>query len=100
MIPSVSGWCNPHKFSKYPVQLGCVAEPYRKCHVGEREIGFGQQSFCTVDPLREDVLVGWKANCVLERSDEVVLAQSCHGRQIGYRNFIRDLSVNKILHLP
>src|SRR6516165_11586531 len=96
----VRSWRNPHKFSKYAVQLGHIAESYRERHVAKREVGFGQQSFGTMDPLRQDVLVGRKANCVLERSDEVVWAQSCHGRQIGYRDFMRDLSVNKILHLP
>jgi hypothetical protein len=38
-----SGWRNPREFSKYPVQVGCIAEPYRKRHVAKREIGAGQQ---------------------------------------------------------
>src|SRR6516162_6249007 len=99
-LPPECGWRNTHEFSKYPVQVRCIAEPYRERHVAKRESGFGQQSSCTAGPLRQDVLVGRKPNCVLECPDEVVVAQSRQGRQIRYRNFIRDLSVDKLRQPP
>src|SRR5215469_3915489 len=91
---------NPGEFSKYPVQIGCIAEPYRKRHVSKREIETGQQFSRAADPLRQDILVGGEPNCVLECPDKVVVAQSCQVRQIRYRNFIPDLSVDILPHSP
>ena len=51
-ISPESGWRNTHKFSKYPVQVRCIAEPYRERHLAKREFRLGQQPFCAVDPLR------------------------------------------------
>src|SRR6516165_10755328 len=78
-ISPESGWRNTHKFSKYPVQVRCIAELHRECHVAKREIGFGQQCSRAADPLRQDVLVGAEPNCLLKRPDELVVAQSCQG---------------------
>src|SRR6516164_2845691 len=90
-----SGWRNSREFSKYPIQVGCIAEPYRERHVAKRESGIGQQYSCAADSVRLDVLVGRQPNCVLKRPNKVVVAQSCQGRQIRYRNFIRNLNVDK-----
>src|SRR6516165_5146360 len=99
-FPPEYGWCNTDKFSKYPVQLRCIAEPHRERYVAKREIGYRQQVSCTADPLRQDVLVGCEPDRVLERPDEVVMAQSCKGGQSGYCNFILDLSIDEFLHPP
>ena len=79
-FPPECGWRNTNKFSKYTVQLRCIAEPHRARYLAKRKIGFGQQSSRSADPLRQDVLVGRKPNRVLECPDEVVVAQSRQGR--------------------
>jgi hypothetical protein len=47
-----NGGRNPSEFSKYPVQIGCIAEPYRERHVAKREIETRQQLSRAADPLR------------------------------------------------
>jgi hypothetical protein len=46
-----NGRRNSGEFSKYPVQMGCIAEPYRERHVAKREIETGQQFSRAADPL-------------------------------------------------
>src|SRR6516225_5648580 len=91
---------NPHEFSKYPGQLGCIAEPNRERHVAKREIGVGQEASCTRDPRRQYVLVGRQADRVFESPNKVESAQACHVRKSGYGNSVREVTIDKLLHPP